>query len=201
MERGSRLRCFVGVLLGGIAISTVLECKAADAFQDRPVSEPLDILVVCTGNTCRSPMAERLLKRAFAERLECSEDQLEENGIIVRSAGTDADVGSPGSTHSVTVMEQMGIDLGNHASQPVTDELVNEVDLILAMTARHQQKLTEKWPESAERIHLFDTEQNDVVDPFGESQDVYQACAEQLQVQAGDWVNKIMNQRDAKESP
>ncbi|MFM8222649.1 MAG: Sua5/YciO/YrdC/YwlC family protein, partial [Planctomycetaceae bacterium] len=96
-------------------------------------------LFVCTGNTCRSPMAEALFRRRLAERLGCREDELVDRGYVVASAGVAAGPGEPASEESVEQMRQRGIDLRHHESQPVSEHLVWQADRILTMTRGHRE--------------------------------------------------------------
>lgn len=138
------------------------------------------VLIVCTGNTCRSPMAELLMRHRLSQMLECRPDDLEDHGFAVRSAGLAASAGCPASSESVAVMREHGLDLGKHEAQPLTDQLVRHADLILTMTAGHWQNVVERWPHAAERTHMLLPEQVDVVDPIGRAVDAYRRCAEQI---------------------
>ena len=91
--------------------------------------------MVCTGNICRSPMAEVMLRDALDR---CGADDVE-----VLSAGTWAGFGHPATEEARQVMQQRGIDLGPHRSQPLTAELLDEADLILAMTSVHAREIAE----------------------------------------------------------
>ncbi len=151
-------------------------------------------LVVCTGNTCRSPMGAAILRRALANRLGCSDDQLESYGITVRSAGIAAMPGGMPSHQSVEVMSEMGIDISGHQSQPVTDQLARHADLILTMTNGHRNAIVSQWPELASRTALFSTDSHDVSDPIGQATPVYASCAEQMNANIDHWVDVILRQ-------
>lgn len=148
----------------------------------------LVVLIVCTGNTCRSPMGELLLQQQIAQSQNCNPDQLEDRGILVLSAGLAAGAGFPASSESVDAVTRYNIDLANHESQPVTDRLVKVADLILTMTRSHRQAIVNHWPEAADRTHLLSRDNTDISDPIGRSADVYQQCAEQLNEQLANWL-------------
>ena len=109
------------------------------------------VLLVCTGNTCRSPMAELLMRRELAQHLNCDEQNLEQHGVLVQSAGIAAAMGSPPSTEAVRVMEEMGMDLRGHESRTLPDQLVRHADLILTMTSGHFDAIVAHWPEAADK--------------------------------------------------
>lgn len=139
------------------------------------------IVIVCTGNTCRSPMAEALLRQLLAQRLNCPPEQLEDRGVLVMSAGIAAMAGGRASAESVEVMKRRGLDLTDHAAQPVTDRLVRHADMIFTMTAGHRAGLLAHWPEAAQRTHMLCTEGRDVSDPIGGPLELYSQCAEQIE--------------------
>ena len=88
------------------------------------------VLFVCTGNTCRSPMAEGMFRQRVAERLGCKPEEVDDRGVMVMSAGISAMMGGRPSPEAVTVMADLGIDLSAHESQPLTEQLVRHADLI-----------------------------------------------------------------------
>jgi protein arginine phosphatase len=140
------------------------------------------VLLVCTGNTCRSPMAEMLMRRRLAELKKCPIEDLDDHGLVVRSAGISAAAGCPASQESVMVMHSQGLDLTKHEAQPLTEQLVRHADLILTMTAGHSQAIVERWPGAADRTHLLLPDQADVADPIGRTMDAYHHAAEQIKM-------------------
>jgi protein-tyrosine phosphatase len=141
------------------------------------------LLLVCTGNTCRSPMAELLTQKLIAERLQCPVSELELQGVVVMSAGLSAAAGGRPSPEAVSVMESMQLDLSGHESRPVTEQLVRQADLIWTMTSAHRDAIVREWPDAAPRTRLVRGDQRDVPDPIGGPPDLYRQCAEQLRVE------------------
>jgi tRNA threonylcarbamoyl adenosine modification protein (Sua5/YciO/YrdC/YwlC family) len=139
------------------------------------------VLMVCTGNTCRSPMAELLMRQSLAKKLKCELGELEEHGVLVASAGIAAAAGCPPSPEAVHVMKDKGLDLSHHEAQPLTDPLVRHADLILTMTGGHRDAIVSRWPEAAQRTRLVLPDQTDVADPIGGTLEAYRRCAEQLE--------------------
>jgi protein-tyrosine phosphatase len=140
----------------------------------------LMVLFVCTGNTCRSPMAETIFKQLAAERLGCRPDELEHAGIVVASAGIAAWGGGAASTGAVEAMRECGADLSAHESQPVTDTLVRQADIIWTMTASHRAAIIAQYPEAGGRTAVLSPDRVDVIDPIGGPVATYRTCAEQI---------------------
>jgi protein-tyrosine phosphatase len=138
------------------------------------------IIFVCTGNTCRSPMAELLMRENLAKTVGCTLDELDERGIVVMSAGIAAAPGCPPATEAVQVMKEQGLDLSRHEAQPLTEQLVRHADLILAMTQSHMQSIVERWPDASPRTSLLMPDRADVADPIGQTVGAYRHCAAQL---------------------
>jgi protein-tyrosine phosphatase len=138
-------------------------------------------LFVCTGNTCRSPMAEGLFRKLLAERLRCQEDDLVDRGYMVASAGVAAGPGSPPSPEAVETLGTRGVDLRAHESQPVTPQLLSQADQIFTMTRTHRELLVQEFPEAAPRVRLLARDGTDVIDPIGAGLEEYRRCAEQIE--------------------
>lgn len=139
------------------------------------------VLLVCTGNTCRSPMAESLCRDMLARRLRCSIDELEDRGLIVISAGIAAMMGGRASAEAVQVMAEMGLDLRGHETQPLTEPLVRHADMIYTMTRSHREAIVAQWPGAAERTRQLSADGSDIADPIGGDLTCYQRCAAQIQ--------------------
>ncbi|MDY0168294.1 MAG: L-threonylcarbamoyladenylate synthase [Thermoguttaceae bacterium] len=140
----------------------------------------LMILLVCTGNTCRSPMAEILCRHLLAERLNVNMEELEDQGVIVMSAGIAGMMGGRANAEAVEVMKDYDLDLSGHETQPLTEPLVRNADLIYTMTRSHREAIVAEWPSAAERTFQLSTDGSDVSDPIGGSVERYRVCAAEI---------------------
>jgi protein-tyrosine phosphatase len=138
------------------------------------------VLFVCTGNTCRSPMAESIAKKLLADRLGCSVDELPARGFWLLSAGVATYAGAPASAESVAVAEEFGATLREHASRPVNPQLLLAADDVLAMTRSHLHALERSFPGFGPPPRLLCGE-DDLDDPIGASTEVYRECARTIQ--------------------
>lgn len=139
------------------------------------------ILFVCTGNTCRSPMAERICEKLIARRLGCSVERLEEHGFVVLSAGLAAGYEMPASHQAVEVLNREGLDLTDHRSQQLNETHVRFADHIFTMTRGHREAILSYWPGADTRLSVLRNDGGDVSDPIGGPQSVYEQCARQLE--------------------
>ncbi|MCA9052809.1 MAG: low molecular weight protein arginine phosphatase, partial [Planctomycetaceae bacterium] len=138
------------------------------------------VMFVCTGNTCRSPMAEAMFRKMLSERLNCSEEELIERGYLVVSAGLATTAGMPASEHSVSLMREEGVDLTGHHSQPATPELLGIADLIVTMTRSHRDSILARFPALSDRVRVLSATGGDVSDPYGGNREEYQRCRDEI---------------------
>src|SRR5436190_23479112 len=136
------------------------------------------ILFVCTGNICRSPMAEGLFRHAVKGR----------SDFRVLSAGVGAVEGAPPSEYAVRALKELGIDISNQRSRMLTSEVVQRADYIFGMTHSHVDAVTLLYPQAAEKTFLLrefdetlDNYEADIGDPIGGSYEVYVSCRDQIE--------------------
>ena len=151
----------------------------------------LTVLLVCTGNTCRSPMAEAILRRLLSERFVRQYAEGQPAPAVAVSAGLSAFPGGPASAEAIAVMQQRGLSLVHHQSRAISDRLIVQADLVLTMTKSHRNAIVQRWPELASKTHLLSNNNGDVSDPFGGTESVYAACAVQIEQYLRGWVDQI----------
>ncbi|MDO5580333.1 MAG: L-threonylcarbamoyladenylate synthase [Planctomycetia bacterium] len=147
------------------------------------------ILFVCTGNTCRSPMAEILCCKLLAKNLDCNIADLEENGFLIMSAGLATTPNHRAAPEAKDVMRSYNLSLERHESQPLSSDLLRFADLIFVMGKAHQQAIISASPEAQNRVHLLSTRGKDIDDPLGGNFTIYQNCAQEIE-------NEIANRMD-----
>lgn len=139
------------------------------------------ILFVCTGNTCRSPLAEGLFRKRLAERLKCPEEELFDRGFVVASAGLSAAPGMPASPESVTVASRLEVDLRGHESQTLTERLLEQADRVFTMTRGHRESILSARPDLSDRVELLSRDRRDIADPIGGTMSDYDRCAQDIE--------------------
>lgn len=127
------------------------------------------ILFVCTGNTCRSPMAQVLFEKLLKDS--------SIGDVKVMSAGFAAESGAPASRGAMEAVAEVGADLSFHRSRPVTEELVEESDAVYTMTSSHASLLKAAFPDAAGKIHVLG---GGISDPFGGDAEVYRRCRDSI---------------------
>lgn len=128
------------------------------------------IVFLCTGNTCRSPMAEGLFRALDGEK---------KTGLRAASAGLFTADGLPASENAVAAASELGADIRTHRSHMLTAALVEEAKYLVCMTAAHYDRVLEMFPQAEDK--LFTLSDADISDPFGGNLEVYRQCAAQIQ--------------------
>lgn len=138
---------------------------------------PYQVLFVCAGNTCRSPLAAALLRRALGP----------ESGVRVESAGVVAVPGSPATRHAQDVAQRSGLDLSEHRARRLDDPLLVTSDLILTMDSYELEVIRQRVPGASERLSLLSDYAREratgegIPDPFGGSLEAYEECLRRLE--------------------
>jgi protein-tyrosine phosphatase len=138
------------------------------------------VLFVCTGNTCRSPLAEALCKKMLAERLRCAPEALPQHGFLIMSAGLAAQTGEGAALEAIETARELGAELHGHITRALTPNLVAQADYLITMTQSHLLALAARFPGLGPPPRLLSGEGADLADPIGCEQPVYHACAQQI---------------------
>lgn len=137
----------------------------------------MNILFVCTGNTCRSPMAEGLFKKIAGDNdFECE--------LNIYSGGMNANEGEGANPKAVAVLEEYDVDISEHRAKNVDAQTIADADLILTMTASHKDMLLYLFGGAAEEktftLLEYAGENGDIADPYGGDINVYKKCAKEI---------------------
>ncbi|HBT78173.1 MAG TPA: threonylcarbamoyl-AMP synthase [Planctomycetaceae bacterium] len=150
------------------------------------------ILFVCTGNTCRSPMAEVICEKLLADRLRCMPEELEHRGYVVMSAGIAAGADQPASYYADATVQHRGLSLQGHRSQLLGDTQVRYADHIFALTRGHREAILSYWPDADTRLSVLRTDGGDITDPIGGSLGEYAACADRIEEEIENRLDRIL---------
>ena len=141
-----------------------------------------NVLVVCVGNICRSPMAEVILRDALKGN----------SGIKVSSAGVGALVGYPADEHAVSLMEERGLDLSGHAARQLTPQLVSENDLILVLESGHKRVIDANEPAARGKVYrLGEWQDQEIPDPFQKPRAAFEEALVLIDQGCKSWAEKI----------
>lgn len=152
-----------------------------------------EILMVCTGNSCRSPLAEHIYRRTLAASMGISESELARQGFGVISAGTSAYAGGAISSGSLEELKNRGIDAAEHRARALTVELIQRAEKIYAMAERHRDAILSLAPGAAGRVELLDPGR-EIDDPIGAGGEAYRACAAQIERAVALRVEELMDE-------
>lgn len=156
----------------------------------------MHILFICSGNTCRSPMAEAYF-RHLAEKAKL-------HGVTVSSAGTFAGSGIKASQASVAVMNKYGIDISGHRSSTLDADTIEKADLIVAMTQSHKMHVGSIAAAALRKTRLLleyaDNKSGDISDPFGSDKNVYSLCFEEMKPALDNLFLDIKNKTGARDT-
>jgi protein-tyrosine phosphatase len=138
------------------------------------------VLFLCSGNTCRSPMAAAIARRRLAEALGIEESQLLARGLNIVSAGTSTLEGLPASEGAQQALHELGIDVEAHRSRAVDLDLVRRSAHIYCLASSHRSRITELVPMFEDKTGLLHAEGEDIGDPFGGDFATYRAARDQI---------------------
>lgn len=142
----------------------------------------MNILFVCTGNTCRSPMAAAIMEKIAVEN---------DLDVLIESAGLFANVGGTASDEAIEALDKMGIDLTFHQTKPITEELIEKSDIILAMTQAHKELLKPMAGDKVYTLKEYAGENGDISDPYGGDLEEYEETANEIYDTLVDVAEKI----------
>ena len=142
----------------------------------------MNILFVCTGNTCRSPLAAAIMEKIAVEN---------DLDVLIESAGLFANVGGTASDEAIEALDKMGIDLTFHQTKPITEELIEKSDIILAMTQAHKELLKPMAGDKVYTLKEYAGENGDISDPYGGDLEEYEETANEIYDTLVDVAEKI----------
>ncbi len=141
-----------------------------------------NILVVCVGNICRSPMAEALLRHELGNP----------EGMKIHSAGVGAMVDQPAQDEAQALMRELGLDISAHRARQLGPNLLKEAELVLVMESRHKAAVTDIDNTARGKVHLLgEWRSMEVPDPYGRPREDYEHALRLIKVGVADWVERI----------
>ena len=147
-----------------------------------------DVLLVCVGNICRSPMAEAVMQNALSGRAK----------ISVTSAGIGALEEHPAAEHSVALMADRGFDISGHRGRQLTKEIIAEADLILVMESGHKREVLLQDPTARGKVYrLCEWQDEDIPDPYQQPIESFKKALASIDRGVQDWAAKIDNTTEA----
>lgn len=167
------------VRVRGVGDATKITVEREGVYDERFIRKLMrwTMLIVCTGNTCRSPMAEGMAKQLLSQERGINTEDLEAAGLRVISAGVATGGGQPANPEAVAAMSRIGVDLARHRSRPLTRELIHEADVIYVMTQDHIEAVAALSETARSKTHLLDPG-GEIEDPIGMGATAYQRSAE-----------------------
>ena len=151
--------------------------------------EPIKILFVCTGNTCRSAMAAAIMND-IAEKNDLN--------VLIDSAGIFAKIGDSAADNAKAIMKKRGIDLSLHRTKPLTEELIAIADVILTMTSAHKMLIENMAKDKVYTLWEYAGSEGDIPDPYGGDEEEYEEVADEICDALVDIAEKLPVSEDSK---